>query len=50
MKSELEIPVRYHLPVGEELVYLNDLIGNKIELNYLGEIHPKVIIFFIYYK
>lgn len=39
MKSEPEITVRYHLPVDKELVYLNDLIGKELKINYLGEIH-----------
>jgi hypothetical protein len=39
MKSDPEITVRYHLPVGKELVYLNDLIGKELKINYLGEIH-----------
>lgn len=39
MVSEPSVPVGYHLPVGGQLVYMNDLIGKKIDLQYLNEIH-----------
>jgi len=35
MVSELEVPVQYHLPIGNELIYLNDLIGERIEVKFL---------------
>ncbi len=41
MVTELEVPVRYHLPVGKELVYLNGLIGKRIEIHYLREFAVK---------
>ncbi len=30
MKTSLESPVQYRLPIGEELVSMNDLIGKYI--------------------
>ena len=34
MQTQLQDEVQYHLPVGEELVYLNELIGQTIKLTY----------------
>ncbi|MCT4642998.1 MAG: DUF2797 domain-containing protein [Bacteriovoracaceae bacterium] len=31
--------VKYHLPLGEEDIYLNDYIGKNISLNYTGKIY-----------
>ena len=39
MKSHYENPIQYHLPVGDELVDMNKLIGKEIELEFSGEIH-----------
>jgi len=39
MESQLEPVVRYHLPVGNERVNMNELIGKDIELSFSGEIH-----------
>jgi hypothetical protein len=36
MQARLEKPVQYSLPVGEDLVPLNSLLGKKIQLHYLG--------------
>ncbi len=32
-------PVSYQLPVGEQLLPLNDLLGRRLSMEYLGEIH-----------
>jgi len=39
MKSELSVPVQYHLPIGDELLYMNDLIGKRIKLSFDGRIN-----------
>ena len=39
MAVEAAEPVRYHLPVGEERVSLNPLIGGPIRLHFTGDIH-----------
>jgi len=39
MRVALDSPVRYELPVGEELLPLNDKIGQRIQLVYSGAIH-----------
>jgi len=39
MKTELNQPVQYHLPVGGNPVYMNDLIGKEVTLQYLNTIH-----------
>lgn len=39
MHSQLQDEVQYHLPVGEELVYLNELIGQTIKLTYENAIY-----------
>lgn len=31
--------VQYQLPLGQQKVYMNDLIGSEVTLNYEGEIH-----------
>ena len=38
LKSSLQSPVEYNLPVGEERLPLNPLLGKKIKLNYTGQI------------
>lgn len=38
MQARLASPVQYSLPVGEQLVDLNSLLGKKIQLQYLGSI------------
>ncbi|OUR97464.1 hypothetical protein A9Q84_08975 [Halobacteriovorax marinus] len=39
MKSALEVPVQYHLPIGDELLDMNALIGKKIKLSFDGRIN-----------
>lgn len=39
MTSELKSPVEYFLPVGEELISLNEQIGKKITLHHSGDIY-----------
>ena len=39
MKAELKQPVEYFLPVGDESVAMNPLIGQKLRLEHQGEIH-----------
>jgi len=39
MKTELDKPVKYTLPLGEELVDMNELIGSKIKMNFEGRIN-----------
>jgi hypothetical protein len=39
MRSELEIPVVYHLPIGNSEIRMNDLIGSDINLEFRGEIN-----------
>ena len=39
MQVELSTPVSYQLPIGDELVNMNDLIGKNIKLEYQGEIN-----------
>ena len=39
MKAELKQPVEYFLPIGDESVAMNPLIGQKLRLEYQGEIH-----------
>lgn len=39
MRTRHTTPVSYRLPIGEQFVEINALIGQKIELEYHGEIH-----------
>lgn len=39
MKTQLQDVVQYHLPIGDELIYLNELIGNNIKLTYENAIY-----------
>jgi hypothetical protein len=39
MRTVLDHPVHYYLPVGNHEVKMNDLIGSDIQLEYLGEIN-----------
>lgn len=39
MVVELAKPVNYYLPLDDERVLLNDYLGQRIRLNYAGEIH-----------
>ena len=39
MKAKLARPVEYQLPIGDELVDLNPLIGHSLSLSFQGEIH-----------
>ncbi|WP_455211053.1 DUF2797 domain-containing protein [Kaarinaea lacus] len=39
MHTELAEPVLYRLPVGEERIAMNELIGKTVTLKYNGEIH-----------
>ena len=38
MKSLLENPVRYILPIGNDLVEMNSLIGKKLQFQFDGTI------------
>lgn len=38
MLTELQAPVKYQLPLGEQLIELNPFIGKKIKLSYTGNI------------
>jgi hypothetical protein len=39
MTSSLADPIQYALPIGEQSVDINPLIGRKIQLTYIGSIH-----------
>ncbi|HEC30245.1 MAG TPA: DUF2797 domain-containing protein [Gammaproteobacteria bacterium] len=39
MVTSLESPVQYSLPLDDELIQINECIGEKISLHYTGEIH-----------
>lgn len=39
MQAVLSSPVEYALPIGSELIELNQYLGKTIKLSYLGEIH-----------
>lgn len=39
MKTELKDVVHYHLPIGDELLHMNPLIGKKISLSFDGKIN-----------
>ena len=39
MRTQLDSPVRYQLPVGEHLVPLNPLLGSVLRLSFSGEIY-----------
>jgi hypothetical protein len=39
MRTELADPVRYFLPVGGEEIFMNELIGSEVQMEFLGEIH-----------
>lgn len=39
MKTELGEKVQYQLPVGNELVFMNELIGHTLRLEYLSQIN-----------
>lgn len=39
MQVNLENPVQYHLPLGEQSVGLNSLIGKSVELKFTGNIY-----------
>ncbi len=39
MKTSLASPVNYELPVGDALLAMNEHLGQRISLDYLGEIH-----------
>jgi len=39
LTTSLEDTVQYHLPIGDDRVALNPLIGNHISLSFLGEIN-----------
>ncbi len=42
MRSQLGSPVQYELPLGEELIAMNDLIGKTVTIRYDGRINCKV--------
>lgn len=39
LKTQLDTPVAYQLPVGDDLQPLNDLIGKPVKLDYTGSIY-----------
>jgi len=39
MKTELATPVNYFLPVGQNEIFMNDLIGKEISMNFTGQIN-----------
>ena len=39
MRTELAKPVKYFLPVGENEIAMNDLIGKEISMNFTGQIN-----------
>jgi len=39
MKSTYKNPIQYHLPIGNELLDMNQLIGKEIQFEFSGEIH-----------
>lgn len=39
MRTEMDEPVRYYLPIGMNELHMNDLIGKSIHMQYTGEIH-----------
>ena len=39
METKLESPIEYELPIGDELVYINNLIGKYIAFKWMKEIH-----------
>ena len=39
MEAFPEKVIQYYLPLGEEKIFMNDLIGKQISLEYLGHIH-----------
>jgi len=39
MATKLEDNVQYHLNIGSEKIYMNDLIGKEIQLTYLNQIN-----------
>jgi hypothetical protein len=39
MRTELADPVRYYLPVGDQEIFMNELIGTALQVEFPGEIH-----------
>ena len=39
LKAHLTTPVEYHLPVGDQLIPLNDLIGKPLTISHTGNIY-----------
>jgi hypothetical protein len=39
MKSEIDNVVNYYLPIGNEQIFMNDLIGKKLSISYKGQIN-----------
>ncbi|MDY0279568.1 MAG: DUF2797 domain-containing protein [Salinivirgaceae bacterium] len=39
LKSEHSTPIHYSLPIEDQLIPLNELMGKEIQFNYTGEIH-----------
>jgi hypothetical protein len=39
MRTSLSSPVKYELPIGDELVDMNSLVGKKIKFSYEGQIN-----------
>ena len=38
MKTELKSPVQYHLPMGDQLLDMNQWIGKHIQFSFNGDI------------
>ncbi|MFT6603386.1 MAG: hypothetical protein ACJARO_000896, partial [Bacteriovoracaceae bacterium] len=39
MKTELKDVVQYHLPIGDDLIHMNPLIGKKLSMSFEGKIN-----------
>jgi hypothetical protein len=39
VSAQAQQPARYHLPIGEQLVDMNTLLGREISVNFTGTIH-----------
>jgi len=39
MKTDLQSPVQYHLPMGDDLLGMNQWIGKRIQFSFSGEIY-----------
>ncbi len=39
MKTEADSPVKYHLPIGEDLIHMNPLVGKRIRIKFQDKIN-----------